>query len=121
MVLPGAVMSADSLLVSYPGDSLFASGAVLPLPGGMAVIDPLVELLLQNKTFQGAGTVRSSGHSAEYDRLLATKRLEILARIFQNRGLPQDRLQWVAEVGTGAPFELQLQLISSDTSAGEKK
>jgi len=121
MVLPGAVMSADRLQVSYPDDSLFANGAVLPLPGGMAVIDPLVELLLQNKEFQATGTVRSSGHDAEYDQLLAVKRLEILARIFQNRGLPQERLKWVAEVGTGAPFEVQFQLISSDKSAGEKK
>ena len=121
IALPGAVISDDGLQVSYPDESLFAAGAVLPLPGGMEVLDPLVDLLLQNSQVRGVGTVRSTGHSAEYDLLLATRRVEFLLQIFRNRGLAGDRLQLTPEVGPGVPLELQLQSIISDNSAGAKQ
>ena len=119
--LPGAVISADGLTISYPAENLFAVGAVLPMPGGMEVLDPLLELLLQNSQVRGIGTVRSAGNSAEYDQLLATQRMELLLRIFRNRGLTEERLQLTAEVGPGAPLAIELQPVSSDNSADEKR
>ena len=119
--LPGAVISADGLTINYPGENLFAEGAVLPMPGGMEVLDPLLELLLQNGQVRGVGTVRSAGNSAEYDLLLATQRKELLLRIFRNRGLTEERLQLSAEVGPGAPLTIELQPMSSANSVGEKQ
>jgi len=119
--LPGAVVSADGLTINYPGENLFAVGAVLPLPGGMEVLDPLLELLLQNGQVRGVGTVRSAGNSADYDLVLATQRMDLLLRIFRNRGLTEEQLQLKAEVGPGAPLTIQLQPISSASSVGEKR
>jgi hypothetical protein len=120
ITLPGAVVSADGSQISYPADALFADGAVLPLPGGMEVLAPLIDLLLSSSGLVVVGTVRSDGHDPEYDRLLAVKRLDILMKIFGNRGLAGERLQMTAEVGAGAPLELQLQPFSAATSSGEK-
>jgi len=119
--LPGAVVSADGLAVSYPGAALFSEGSVLPLPGGMEVLDPLIDFLRSNETVKVTGSVRSGGHDPEYDLLLAGKRHDLLMTIFRNRGLAEERLQLVAEAGSGAPLELRLQPFSAATSAGEKR
>ena len=120
-ILPGAIISVDGSVISYPDDNLFTSGAVLPWPGGMEVLDPLIELLLKNRKVLGAGVVRSSGHTAEYDQQLAEKRKELLDRIFTNRGLTSEQFQLVVEVGEGAPFEVTLQPIIPATSDGVKR
>ncbi|NIQ96569.1 MAG: hypothetical protein GWN87_22025, partial [Desulfuromonadales bacterium] len=83
--LPGATISADGMQISYPDNSLFAEGSVLPLPGGMAILDPLIDFLMAKPELTIAGTVRSAGHKEDYDRLLAARRLEILTAIFTNR------------------------------------
>jgi len=119
--LPGAVVSADGLKVSYPGAALFSEGSVLPLPGGMDVLDPLIDFLRRNMAVMVVGSVRSGGHDVEYDQLLAGKRRDLLMTIFRNRGLTEERLQLVAEAGGGAPLELRLQPFSAATSDGEKR
>ena len=91
--LPGAVVSDDGLQISYPGNALFAEGSVLPLPGGMQVLEPLVTLLNSNRQYNVVATVRSRGHDEEYDQLLASKRRDILEAIFRNRGISEERLQ----------------------------
>jgi len=119
--LPGATISSDGTMISYPDDNLFASGAVLPWPGGMEVLDPLIDLLLSNRQVTAAGVVRSSGHSPEYDQQLADKRMELLLRIFSNRGIPEQQVQLSAEVRDGAPLEIEIQPMRDETSAGEKR
>lgn len=118
--LPAAVVSADGRIVSYPDESLFAAGAVLPLPGGLDVLDPLLELLLQHPDIRAVGTVRSAGHKREYDQALAIKRQDILEKIFRNQGLGAERFQLTAVAAKGAPFEIELQPIIAETSAGAK-
>ena len=117
--LPGAKVSADGMQISYPDDSLFAEGSVLPLPGGMSVLDPLIDFLLANPELTITGTVRSAGHNEEYDRLLVGRRLEILTAVFTNRGIEDNRLQLVMATGDGAPLEIMLQLPDSPNSSGE--
>lgn len=119
--LPGANVSEDGLQISYPGNNLFAEGSVLPLPGGMAVLEPLVNLLNNNRQFGVVVTVRSSGHDEEYDKLLANKRLQLLETIFLNRGLEEERLQMNAASEAGAPLEIALQLPSAESSSGVKR
>jgi hypothetical protein len=119
--LPGAVVNAENLQISYPVGSLFAEGSVLPLPGGMEMLDPLIDLLIYNPQFEVNGIIRSSGHEEQHDLLLAGKRLELLQTIFQNRGLDAGRLQWKMAAGAGAPLELQFQPASAATSSGEKR
>ncbi|PLX79258.1 MAG: hypothetical protein C0615_02625 [Desulfuromonas sp.] len=104
--LPGAVVSEDGLTISYPDDNLFAEGAVLPLPGGMEVLTPLIDLFLE-ADLQGSATVRSTGHDAAYDQRLAEKRLDLLSRIFNNRGVAE-RLPLQLAADEGPAFEVRL-------------
>lgn len=118
--LPGAVVGDDGLLVSYPDDSLFGEGAVLPLPGGMTVLTPLIDTFLRNPGLRAEATVRSSGHTVEYDRILAGKRKEFLEKIFRSRGLDETRIRISPDGGEGAPFSLQLQSEALGSSSGAK-
>lgn len=111
--LPGAIVSTDGRHVEYPGESLFAEGAVLPLPGGMEMLGPLVDLMLANPGVEWTGTVRSDGPDADYQRRLAEKRKELLTAVFRNRGLTEERLVITTEVGPGAPLELEFQPVDS--------
>ncbi len=120
LTLPGAVVDLNSMTVAYPGDVLFAPGAVLPFPGGMEVLEPLMNWMLQSEAIYGEAMVRSSGHSGDYDRTLAEKRRELLQRLFLNRGVTAERLQLVVDESAGAPLEIRFQLRSSATSSGEK-
>ena len=118
LLLPGAVIDLNTLTVAYPGDVLFASGAVLPLPGGMEVLDPLMSWMLRSDEIIGTALVRSTGHAADYDQALAEKRRELLERLFQNRGLTSDRLKLVVDESPGPPLEIRFQFRSSATSSG---
>lgn len=108
--LPGAVVGeAEPLTVSYPGETLFAAGSVLPLPGGTAVLDPLAAVLAAHPELNWRGTVRARTEvSPEYDAALAGKRLELLQRYFRNKGIDGERLPLTALVAPGAPLELTL-------------
>lgn len=88
LALPGAVVDLPTLTLSYPDEVLFASGSVLTFPGGMEVVAPLISWMLQDSDIIGEATVRSSGHTIDYDRTLAEKRLELLALLFKHRGSP---------------------------------
>ena len=117
--LPGAVVDLNSMTVAYPGDVLFAPGAVLPFPGGMEILEPLMNWMLQSEDVFGEARVRSAGHAADYDLILAEKRRELLERLFRNRGITSDRLQLIVDESVGAPLEIRFQLRSSATSSGE--
>lgn len=105
--LPGAVVDLNTMTVAYPGDVLFAPGSVLPFPGGMEVLEPLMNWMLQSDEITGEAIVRSSGHSVEYDRTLAEKRRELLERLFRSRGVVSDRFKLVVEVTEGPPLVIR--------------
>ena len=123
--LPGArVTAADPLAVSYPGETLFGSGAALPLAGGTAVLDPLAQLIGAYPELVWSGTVRATGGaSAGDDGRLAAARARLLTRYFRHRGIGEGRLTLVPAAGAGAPLALQARYApaSSATSAGEKR
>lgn len=125
-LLPGAEVSGEGVIVvRYPGESLFASGAVLPLPGGAAVLDPLADLLRSFPQLRWQGTVRAgtAGHG-EYDLALAEKRTELLNRYFARRGVALEQLTLRPEASSGPSLELApevAQPASSASSSREKK
>jgi len=124
--LPSAqVEEGDGFKVSYPGEALFAPMSVLPLPGGIAVLDPLASLIVANPRVGWSGVVRASTDvSAEYDKQLAEKRKELLGTYFAKRGVADTILPLRAEAGEGAPLEISVKVGDQDvpaTSSGEKR
>jgi hypothetical protein len=119
LALPGAAVDLETLALSYPGEVLFASGSVLPLPGGMELLGPLMRWMLQDEAIYGEALVRSSGHTTDYDRTLAEKRLELLVLLFENSGVTADKLKLIVDDSVGAPLEIRFQLRSPATSSGE--
>lgn len=109
--LPGVEIAAEEgLLLRYPGERLFSTGAALPLAGGVEMLDPLAEWLAASGRARWQGTVRAATDvSPEYDRQLAGARAELLGRYFVNRGIAGGKLELKAESGDGAPFELELR------------
>lgn len=119
LALPGAVVDLNAMTVAYPGNVLFSPGSALPFPGGLEVLEPLLDWILQSEEIIGEAIVRSNGYPDDYDHVLAAKRLELLERLFQNRGVTMERIKFVVDEGAGAPFELHFQLRSAATSSGE--
>lgn len=120
--LPGAeVTDGEAPVISYPGESLFAAGAALPLPGGTAVLDPLAELLLTYPEVRGSGAVRAATDvSPDYDRRLAEKRAELLGLYLENRGLG-GRLPLTPAAGDGAPLEIVLETGAQESAASSSR
>ncbi|ALC18257.1 hypothetical protein DSOUD_3543 [Desulfuromonas soudanensis] len=123
--LPGVrIDSVDPLSLSYPGEILFARGAVLPLPGGPALLDPLAALIAAEPRSRWRGTVRSAGgESPPYDLALAEKRRELLERYLQGRGVQTGLVTLVAVAEEGPPLELTLlgdQGMNAAISSGVK-
>jgi len=127
--LPGVVVAGEEpLALHYPDAALFAEGAVIPLAGGTAVLDPLVAFIVAHPQLRWTGMVRAGGaQPPEYGAELAQKRFELLERFFRRRGVAAAQLQLQAEVGEGVPFELtlvegdQAEAASSEISSGEKR
>jgi hypothetical protein len=122
--LPGVrIDSVDPLSLSYPGEILFARGAVLPLPGGPALLDSLAALIAAEPRGRWRGTVRAGGESPLYDLALAEKRRELLERYLQGRGVQTGIVTLVAVAEEGPPLELTLlgnQGMNAATSSGVK-
>lgn len=127
--LPGVMMApatGTELVLSYPGEVLFAKGAALPLAGGTALLDPLAELLAAHPALTWRGTVRAAtGRPGNYDQRLAEARAELLQRYFSRRGIGLQQLTLSAVAGAGPPLELHggypAAAASSSNSATEKK
>jgi outer membrane protein OmpA-like peptidoglycan-associated protein len=110
--LPAAQVSATvgSLIIAYPQESLFATGAVLPLAGGAEVLDPLAALLRAYPQASWDAWVRAAtANGADYDLSLAQKRSELLKRYLHQAGVAADRISWQAGRGDGSPLELTLR------------
>jgi len=117
--LPGTTLGHDGLQAFYAEGGLFAAGAVLPMPGGMEMLQPLIDWLHANQTLSVAAIVRADGADKAAAQQLAETRKQLLERVFANRGLTGERIEWTVEVGAGAPLELKFQLIDG-SSSGEK-
>lgn len=107
--LPGLVLApGDPLRASYPVGALFAEAALLPLPGGVATLDPLA-MLLRQSTHTWRLTVRAAtGEGLEYDRQLAAERTRVLQTYFKNAGVDLRRLTFLSLAEAGDPLELTL-------------
>ncbi len=93
--LPGAVVTKDPLQFSYPDQSLFGAGAVLPLPGGTKVLDPLADFFLSNPGLNWLVDVRVwTGYGVDYDQTLAEKRSELLATYLLSKGVALDGIHF---------------------------
>ncbi|KIH77798.1 hypothetical protein SAMN05660860_01305 [Geoalkalibacter ferrihydriticus] len=106
--LPGAeLLDTDEIGIRYPGEVLFSSGAVLPLPGGVGLLDPLARFLVDYPGNRWALKVRAETEfGEEYDQRLAEGRAELLKRYLLRRGVAPGQLDWQIEAGAGAPLEV---------------
>ena len=110
--LPAAQLTtaAGSVTITYPQESLFAPGSVLPLAGGAEALDPLVALLRAYPEAVWDATVRAATpNGAEYDLSLAQKRSELLQRYLRQGGVVSGQVFWQAKSGDGIPLELTLR------------
>lgn len=110
--LPSAQVTTTEgkLSITYPQESLFITGSVLPLAGGAEALDPLVTLLDSFPETTWDATVRAAtANGADYDLSLAQKRSELLQRYLRQGGVANDRVIWQAKSGDGLPLELTLR------------
>jgi outer membrane protein OmpA-like peptidoglycan-associated protein len=115
--LPQAQSAVDGpLLVTYPEERLFADGAVLPLPGGTRVLDPLALLLREFPDLRWQATVRAQTEiSTEYDQTLAQGRAQLLERYLHNRQVRSGTVTFRAAAEAGPPLEI---VLLTDLQAG---
>ena len=111
--LPAAQVTTAAgsvVTITYPQESLFAPGSVLPLAGGAEALDPLVALLRAYPEAVWDATVRAATpNGAEYDLSLAQKRSELLQRYLRQGGVVSGQVFWQAKSGDGIPLELTLR------------
>lgn len=103
--------AAEDLRISYPGLSLYRSGAALPTGEGLTCLDALSGWL---KAVSGAPLlITVSGEEGHpFNGLsLAAKRQELLQRYFERQGLDPGAWQWATESGSG--FQLQITEIKT--------
>lgn len=102
------IAAGTPLRFSYPVGSLFGAAAVLPMPGGVAQLDRLVNLL-KNAGIKWQMKVRAAtDYGSEYDQQLASARLQNLHIYFSGSGLDMTLLAPVALAEAGAPLEFTL-------------
>ncbi|MBW2689300.1 MAG: hypothetical protein JRC99_05155 [Deltaproteobacteria bacterium] len=101
------VNSAEALTVSYPAESLYRNGAVLPKEEGLACLEALADWL-KNAPTDHWQMIVSGENGQGFDPLaLADKRQELLQRFFSRKGVGQDGWSWQ----TVTEQDLQLQLL----------
>ena len=124
--LPAAQVTATdgSLTIAYPQESLFSTGAVLPMAGGADALDPLGALLRTYPQALWDGKVRAAtANGAEYDLALAQKRSELLQHYLRQSGIAAEQISWQASSGDGIPLELTLRPLQPlvESSSGVKE
>ncbi len=94
--LPGAaVTGGDAVQFSYPDGAMFGVGAVLPLPGGTGLLDPLADFFLRNPGLPWSVDVQvKTAHGVDYDQNLAEKRSELLATYLLSKGVQLEDLHF---------------------------
>ena len=95
---------------------MYASGAVLPLPGGTSLLDPLAAFFQRNPGLSWRVDVKAATvHGSAYDQNLAEKRSELLATYLLSKGVALAELDFIPEAGPGQP--LVFTLTSSQQAA----
>lgn len=108
--LPGVVVaSAEPLSFSYPEQVMFGTHAVLPMPGGPKLLNPLAQFLKQHPQLPWQVDIRvQTIYGAEYDQLLAEKRGELLASYLLSKGVTLQSLYFQPSVTDGDPLVFTL-------------
>lgn len=124
--LPAAevAVTADTLTITYPQESLFSTGSVLPLAGGAEALDPLAALLSAHPEAVWDAYVRAAtSHGSDYDSSLALKRSNLLQRYLERRGVAGTQVTWQTKGSDGIPFELTLRPLHppTESSSGVKE
>ena len=110
--LPGAVVTtAEGFRFSYPEQVMFGTHAVLPMPGGPKLLNPLAEFLKQNPELVWLIDVRvQTIYGLEYDQALAEKRSELLASYLMSKGVDLQNLSFQPATEEGAQLVFTLKL-----------
>lgn len=110
--LPGVQITADRpVQFSYPAQSMFGTGAVLPLPGGVRLLDPLASFFQRNPGLSWRVDVQvQTEYGIDYDQSLAEKRSELLASYLLSKGVPLEDLTFHPEAADGPPLVFTLNL-----------
>ncbi len=110
--LPGvSIPTGQPISFSYPEQVMFGTGAVLPMPGGPKLLEPLAEFLKQNPGAKWDVVVRAQTiHGVEYDQALAEKRSELLASYLLSKGVELGRLSFQPDTADGDPLVFTLSL-----------
>jgi outer membrane protein OmpA-like peptidoglycan-associated protein len=108
--LPGAQVGKNGgLQIHYPGETLFAAGSILPLARGEELLEPLADFLKSSEDRPWQVRVHAATALGEaYDQRLADKRLELLQRYLQRRGVAVDGFDWQSSAGREAPLIVRL-------------
>ena len=107
--LPGVEVQPQPLTFRYPQERLFGTGAVLPLPGGPPLLDPLARFLRQQPGLRWQVKVRArTDLGRAYDQALAEKRSALLARYLLSKGAELRQLDLQPAAEAGAPVEFIL-------------
>ncbi|AJF05412.1 hypothetical protein [Geoalkalibacter subterraneus] len=112
--LPGAQVERNGgLQIRYPGETLFAAGSILPLGRGEELLEPLAGFLKSTEDHPWQVRVHAATALGEaYDQRLADKRLELLQRYLQRRGVAVDGFDWQSSAGKEAPLIVGLPAAS---------
>ena len=101
------ITEGDSLVVSFPTGTLFATGSALPMPGGIDPLDALATVMKQSGLSWSLKVRAASGEGELYDSELAAIRAKILRTYFKNSGLNTQLISIIALAEPGAPLELK--------------
>ncbi len=106
--LPCAETSRETnaMTISYPAETLYQNGAVLPKQTGLACLEALAGGLSSVPLSRWQATV-SAEEGYGFDPLqLAGKRQELLQRFFARKGIETKDWQWQTEIGQGQQLQL---------------
>lgn len=118
--LPGGeVVEVDGHpAVAYRHGELFAPIAVLPLPGGTEVLEPLAELL---KEFSGQRwqflVAARTEQGRDYDVRLAQQRQVLLERFMRKSGVDLQNIEFLVDEASDVPLRVVAVETSQESSS----
>lgn len=113
--LPGVVASAtEPLSFSYPEQVMFGTHAVLPMPGGPKLVNPLAQFLKQNPQLSWQVDIRvRTIYGVAYDQALAEKRSELLASYLLSKGVNLQNLHFQPTAAAGDQLVFTLKALET--------
>jgi len=100
------VNSTESITISYPTETIYRNGAVLPKEEGLACLEVLSDWLKSMPQSRWQVTVSGEAGYGFDPLALAGKRQELLQRFFTRKGLELKDWQWQTASGAGEQFRL---------------